>query len=277
MIIAQLSDFHARPRGATAYGGVDTNAMMRRAIAAVLALDPLPDCLIVTGDLTDCGLPEEYALVREALADLPMPVYPVPGNHDRREAFAAGMRPLCPLLPESGFQHYTVEDYPVRLIGLDTIIAGKDGGALCREREAWLAARLAEGDGRPTLIFMHHPPFLTGVAGMDIMTCETSPELPALIAAHPEIEAVVCGHYHRPIVRRWAGTLGFVMPGTAHQVALDLRPGTSNSLVMEPPAFALHVWREGLGLVSHTALIGDFGPRRGFDLDPAYPGEHPNG
>jgi 3',5'-cyclic AMP phosphodiesterase CpdA len=274
MIIAQLSDFHARPRGTAAYSDVDTNAMMRRAVAAMLALDPLPDCVLVTGDLTDCGLPEEYDLVREALAELPMPVFPVPGNHDRRETFSAGMRPLCPRLPESGFQHYAVEDYPVRLIGLDTLVAGEHGGALCREREAWLAARLAEGDGRPTLIFMHHPPFLTGIDGMDIMLCTVSLELPALIAAHPEIEAIVCGHYHRPIVRRWAGTLGFVAPGTAHQVALDLRPGTENRFILEPPGLALHVWREGVGLVSHTVPIGDFGPRRDFVLDAAYPGQH---
>ncbi|MFC7396413.1 phosphodiesterase [Chelatococcus sp. GCM10030263] len=274
MIIAQLSDFHARPRGTAAYGDVDTNAMMRRAVAALLALDPLPDCVLVTGDLTDCGLPEEYDLVREALADLPMPVFPVPGNHDRRETFAAGLGGLCSKLPATGFQHYTVEDYPVRLIGLDTLVAGEHGGALCPEREAWLAARLGEGDGRPTLIFMHHPPFLTGIDGMDVMLCTVSPELPELIARHPEIERIVCGHYHRPIVRRWAGTLGFVAPGTAHQVALDLRPGVENRFILEPPGFALHVWRDGVGLVSHSVPIGDFGPRRDFVLDPAYPGQH---
>lgn len=58
MIVAQLSDFHARPRGVSAYGGLDTNAVMRRAIAAVAMLDPKPDCVVVTVDLTDCGLPE---------------------------------------------------------------------------------------------------------------------------------------------------------------------------------------------------------------------------
>ena len=88
MIIAQLSDFHARPHGRPAYGIVDTNAAIAGAVDAVLALDPLPDCVLVTGDLTDCGLLEEYGIVREALRRLPMPVYVLPGNHDRREAFA---------------------------------------------------------------------------------------------------------------------------------------------------------------------------------------------
>jgi Icc protein len=273
MIIAQLSDFHARPHGRPAYGDVDTNAAIHKAVAAVLALDPQPDCVLVTGDLADCGLPEEYAIVRDALGALPMPVYAVPGNHDRREAFVAALRAHYPHLPATGFQHYVVEDFPVRMIGLDTVIAGQDGGEICAEREAWLAERLAEGQGRPTLIFMHHPPFRVAVDGMDVMPCRVSPGFAQLIARHPEIERIVCGHYHRPIQLRFAGTIGYVAPGTAHQVALDLRRGQENRFILEPPAFALHVWDREAGLVSHLQPIGDFGPRRDFVLDPAYPGQ----
>jgi 3',5'-cyclic AMP phosphodiesterase CpdA len=273
MIIAQLSDFHARPHGRPAYGIVDTNAAIAKAVDAVLALDPAPDCVLVTGDLADCGLAEEYAIVRDALRRLPMPVYVLPGNHDRRESFAEALGADHAYLPKAGFLHYTVEDFPVRLIGLDTVIAGEDGGAICAEREAWLAARLREGQGRPTLIFMHHPPFAVGVDGMDVIPCRVSESFAALIAAHPEIERVLCGHYHRPIQRRFAGTIGYVAPGTAHQVALDLRPGTENWFIMEPPAFAVHAWRPETGVVSHLQPIGDYGPRRPFVLDPAYPGK----
>lgn len=273
MIIAQLSDFHARPHGRPAYGIVDTNAAIERAVDAVLALDPAPDCVLVTGDLADCGLTEEYAIVREALRRLPMPVYVLPGNHDRRESFAEAFGADHAYLPKAGFLHYAVEDFPVRLIGLDTVIAGEDGGEICAEREAWLAERLREGQGRPTLIFMHHPPFAVGVDGMDVIPCRVSGSFAGLIADHPEIERVLCGHYHRPIQRRFAGTIGYVAPGTAHQVALDLRPGTENWFIMEPPAFAVHAWRPETGLVSHLQPIGDYGPRRPFVLDAAYPGK----
>lgn len=273
MIIAQLSDFHARPHGRPAYGIVDTNAAIESAVDAVLALDPAPDCVLVTGDLADCGLAEEYAIVRAALRRLPMPVYVLPGNHDRREAFVEALGADYAYLPKAGFLHYTVEDFPVRLIGLDTVIAGEDGGEICAEREAWLAERLREGQGRPTLIFMHHPPFAVGVDGMDVIPCRVSEHFAGLVADHPEIERVLCGHYHRPIQRRFAGTIGYVAPGTAHQVALDLRPGTENQFIMEPPAFAVHAWRPETGIVSHLQPIGDYGPRRPFVLDPAYPGK----
>ena len=60
MIIAQITDFHVRPPGVKAYAGIDTNAMLRRAVAAIAALDPAPDCVLATGDLADCGLMDEY-------------------------------------------------------------------------------------------------------------------------------------------------------------------------------------------------------------------------
>ena len=266
MIIAQISDLHARPSGQLAYG-IDTNAMLAAAVDALLALDPQPDCVLVTGDLTDCGTAAAYDVVAAALARLPMPVFVIPGNHDHRETFAASLGPRFEYLPANGFQHYVVEAGPIRLIGLDTIVAGEHGGEICAEREAWLREALAAGEGRPTIIFMHHPPFATGVHGMDELTCRVSPGFAPLIAAHPEVERIVAGHDHRSIQLRFAGTMGYVAPGIAHQVALDLRPGTSNRLILEPPGYAIHAWYPELGLVSHSCPIGQFGPSRSFEND----------
>ena len=273
MLIAQISDFHIRPPEEPKVYGVDTNAMTDAAIAAITALDPLPDCVLVTGDLADCGREQEYMLAEAMLARLEMPVYVIPGNHDLREVMRGKLGARYPYLAEAGrFLSYVVDDFPVRLIGLDTVIEGEGGGEICADREAWFAERLAEGDGRPTLVFMHHAPFATGVYGMDEIMCRVSDNFGAIVRAHPEIERIVCGHYHRPIARRWNGTVGYVVPGVAHQVALDLRPGRSNRLVREPAALALHAWSPETGMISHTAAIGDFGDVVEFSLDPSYPG-----
>jgi Icc protein len=265
MLIAQISDFHIRPIGQTAYAGIDTYAMTRQAIDTIAALDPAPDCVVVTGDLADGGSLEAYALAADLLSRLPMPVFVIPGNHDRRETMREGLAAAFPYLRELGdFLHYVVEEFPIRLIGLDTVVPGQVGGEICPARQAWFAERLAEGDGRPTLVFMHHPPFLTGVDGMDATRCRTGSAFATLVQDHPEIECVIAGHHHRAIARRWAGTVGFVTPGVAHQVALDLRIGAPLRFIHEPPGFALHVWSPETGLVSHVAQIGDYGPSHDF-------------
>ena len=112
MILAQITDPHVRPRGRLAYGVIDTEAALRRAVEAVAALVPQPDCVVVTGDLTDCGLAEEYEIVRDCLAALSMPVFVIPGNHDRRENLAAVLRARHPYLPAAGFQHYVRRRLP---------------------------------------------------------------------------------------------------------------------------------------------------------------------
>ena len=274
MIIAQITDFHVRPPGVLAYGGIDTNAMLRNAVAAIVHLDPAPDCVIATGDLADCGLQDEYREIADVLAKLQMPVFVIPGNHDRREVMRSSLGARHRYLDQHPqFFQYVIDDFPVRLIALDTVIAGETGGEICAARETWFADALQSGDGRPTLVFMHHPPFRIGVPAMDLMMCKTASSFADLIARHPEIERIATGHYHRPIVARWAGTIGFVAPSTAHQVVLDLRESEPTRWAFEPPGFALHVYRDGVGMVSHVVPIGDFGPAREFELPSEYPGQ----
>jgi len=93
---------------------------------------------------------------------------------------------------------------------------------------------------------------------MDRIGLSGSDALARVIGRHPQVERVLCGHLHRPIQFRFAGTIASTCPSPAHQVALDLAPGAASAFRMEPPAFQLHAWRKGVGVVSHTAYIGDF-------------------
>lgn len=261
MLIAQISDMHLKGEGELLYGRVDTTGFLERAVRHVNALDPRPDIVLATGDLVNDGLPGQYANLGRILSALAMPVYLIPGNHDARDAMRAAF-PGHDYLPAEGFLQYTVEDLPVRLIALDTLVPGKGHGELCDERLDWLEARLAESD-RPTLLFMHHPPFECGISYLDgARLNEGGQRLSELVRAHGNIERVMCGHVHRPIQVRWAGTMASIAPSTAHQAALDLRPGVGLTMKMEPPGLALHQWRDGTGLVTHMSYVGDYdGPK----------------
>jgi 3',5'-cyclic AMP phosphodiesterase CpdA len=276
MILAQLTDLHITPRGNRAYRVVDTEACLRAAVAAVAALNPAPDAILITGDLTDAGLPEEYELLREILAPLRPPLFVLPGNHDDRAALRAGFADHD--LPGSGADpiHYTVEAFPVRLVILDSVIPGSGGGRLGPDQIAWLDRSLADQPDRPTVVAFHHPPFLTGIRHMDQIGLADADSLATVIRRHPQVERVLGGHIHRPIQTRWAGTLASVAPSTAHQVALDLRPDGEPAFHLEPAGYQLHLWTAATGLVSHTATVGTWpGPFPFFKegrLIPSKPG-----
>jgi Icc protein len=274
-LIAQITDMHIRPSGKKAYGVVDTEAMLRAAVASIAAQPLKPDAVIASGDLTDCGLVEEYELLADCLKPLSMPVYLIPGNHDRRDNLRkvfGGKGYLPEISPKAGdYLHYTVEDLPLRLIGLDTIVPGKGNGEMDEARLAWLKARLDEQPDRPTFIFMHHPPFPTGLQHMDSINCRNGEALAALLRNYENIERVACGHHHRSIQIRWAGTIGSVAPSVAHQVLLDLQPHDDAMFTMEPPGYHLHLFEPGTGVITHTAFTGKFAGPYPFLLDPDYP------
>jgi 3',5'-cyclic AMP phosphodiesterase CpdA len=257
MLIAQISDMHVKADGELLYRRIDTAGYLERAVTHVNALDPRPDIVIATGDLVEGGKPEEYARLKRLLAPLAMPVHLIPGNHDARDALREVFADHA-YLPRTGFLQYTIEDQPVRLIALDTLVPGKGYGALCGERLDWLEARLAESD-RPTILFMHHPPFDCGIDAFDGMKLnEGGEQLSALVRRHDNVERVMCGHVHRPIQVRWAGTMASIAPSTAHQATLDLHDKAPLSMTMEPPGLALHLWRPGIGLVTHVSYIGTY-------------------
>ena len=275
MLIAQLTDLHLRPRGCAAYRVSETNMFAERAIDALAALRPAPDVVLVTGDLTDCGLPEEYEIYSALRARLPMPVYAVPGNHDRRETMRTAIVSHIPQLSDPTFVQYVIDDHAVRLIGLDTIIPGRSAGALCAHRLGFLEKALRAAPDRQTMIFMHHPPFETGIDHMDaIRLLDGAEGFSELLTRNPQVRNVICGHVHRKIVTRIGHAICSTAPSVGHQVAFDFQNKAPGGLVFEPPAFDLH-WEGSSGeLVSHTVYVERFPGPYPFALDPAYPGRH---
>lgn len=258
MIIAQIGDTHIDPIRPAAGGRIDTAGALARCIEQLNALDPQPDLVLHTGDLVERRTPEEYSRFRQVVAVLRAPFYAIPGNHDGRGAMRAAFTDAPWMPPEGEFLHYTVEDAgPVRIVALDCTVPGSGSGALCDERLDWLAARLAEAPARPTLVALHHPPFPTGLPEIDRGGFGGLDRFKAVIGEHPQVERIVCGHVHRAMQVRFAGTIAWSVPATGYQFALDRREGAPLAYALEPPAFGLHVWTAH-GLVSHLVPIGDW-------------------
>jgi len=153
----------------------------------------------------------------------------------------------------------------LRIVGLDTLVPGAGRGALCSDRLTWLDATLGTEPDVPTVILMHHPPFLTGIAHMDRLGLTGREEFAAIAARHPQIQAILCGHVHRTVHARVGGRAAMICPSPAHQVALDLTADGPSAFRLEPPGYMLHRWHDNQ-LVSHAAVIGDWpGPFPFFD------------
>jgi len=256
MLIAQISDLHCRETGAGTIVGCDNNKNIALAIGRLNDLSPRPDMVIATGDLTSSGRAEQYAALADLLEPLEIPLYLLPGNHDERQplldAFAGQYG-----LTDDGYDYVrsVIDDGPLRLVGLDTSITDQHQGGVPEERAAWLDEVLGAAPEKPTLIFMHHPPFETGIWWMDRLGILDGLERLALVLGrHNQVIGMTAGHLHRTIHSTFAGVPVTVAPTTCYAVDLDINEEALPKVSDEPPAMMLHYWHAG-ALVSHTLLL----------------------
>ena len=266
MLIAQVTDIHI---GFDRDHTDEPNLRRFRAVLDRLKHGPnRPDLLLLTGDLTEHGDAASYAIVAEAIASCPFPVWPLLGNHDDRAAFGATFPQV---LPSGGFFHYVIEGTHLRILMLDTIEPGRHGGAFCDTRVDWLRSELAAHPATPTIIAMHHPPIISGIDWMDSSANDPwFARFADAIGGHSQISAILCGHLHRPIMTGFQGIPLLVCPSSAPAVALNLtpvdpeRPDGRVLITDEAPALGIHDWN-GRGLVSHFESLGNLDALASYD------------
>lgn len=260
MIIAQLSDLHLST-GKDTVCNQQSRRAFKSAVAHIQSLRPAPAIVLITGDIAENGAPEEYETFKNVAENITCPVLVIPGNHDRRDAMLERLR-------GTRYWHFGEEDKPefcnvvydglsVRLVGLDTLVAGAPHGELSGATLDWLDVTLSAQPERETLLFMHHPPFATGISSMDKVGLRNPGELAAILKRHKQVTRIVCGHVHRPIFSRYADREISIAPAPSRAVALRLDPAEPFEMVHEPPALHLHLWRSDTGFVTHISYIVD--------------------
>jgi 3',5'-cyclic AMP phosphodiesterase CpdA len=257
MLIAQISDCHVTIDG-VAYGKAQSNEALVNAISYLNTLVPAPDMVIVTGDITDNGLEEEYAIAGDMLGQLRAPVLIVPGNHDNRANLRAAFPHLACLRSEDpdGPVRYVDDTLPIRLVGMDSTCPPRHGGGLTQDDLCWLEQVL--GENRPTMVFMHHPPFPVGIGNMDAESFINAANLEEILARHPNIIRLCLGHMHRPVLRTFGRCSACIAPSTGLQLVLDLTADAPSRFILEPGGLALHYLsprHDPFGLVTHFGQI----------------------
>jgi 3',5'-cyclic-AMP phosphodiesterase len=209
--IAFLSDTHVTLR--TDESGVRNNQHLDRTIAAVNRAKV--DLVLIAGDLTDNGEPEQFDLFKKQMRRFEAPVWFVAGNHDvgmaSHDAVKASITPerARRFVSKLGPTWFAREHAGVRVIGINSCLF--DTG-FREETEQWnfLEKELSRRNARPTLVMEHYPLFLKSadepVNGTWNVPPKARQRLLSLLA-QGEARAVLSGHLHYPITNRKDGIL----------------------------------------------------------------------
>jgi 3',5'-cyclic AMP phosphodiesterase CpdA len=245
MIIAQISDTHIDLSGPN---GPARLSSLERCVQDINRLEPVPDAVIHTGDVTHNAKPAEYELAKRVLGALRCPLHVAAGNRDDRAAIRAAFPANTYLLPGTPFVQYRAERFPVRLIAVDTLSESSNKGDFCQVRADSLRATLAEDTSKPTLIFMHHPPFMVHESDYPVQfgSWESVERLGQALAGQRHVVGILCGHTHR----NTGGEVGDVPVRSMPSVAVDLRLGSYPVELQSVPLYKLHRFDGERGFVS---------------------------
>ena len=246
--LIQITDTHILPPGELLYGEVDTARHLDETVQSINRMRPLPDAVMITGDLAERGDKAGYRHFMELIKPLKMPVFILPGNHDNpsvmSDVFAA--TPCFPV-SDSTFQ-YAIEDYPFRILALNSHGDDTELPEFDDQRLAWLAHQLDQSH-KPTLIAIHHPPMLTGIELIDMGGSEWYRGFKSLLAEHDQVKLVICGHCHTDLCGRNGTVPVYMAAATAHQLIATRGLHIAPAAVIAAAPPTLHHFVDG-GFVS---------------------------
>lgn len=234
--VVQISDLHLFAKPHQRLLGVDTETSFLQVQKAIAALDPLPDLLLLTGDLAQDGSAAAYARLREHLRALPIDTYWLAGNHDRLHNMNSE---LC---AERVHREKSFSRENWSFILLNSLVPGKDSGYLTDGALLWLRQELQRSQAAQNhvLLALHHPPFSVDSDWLDQSALQQPERLFQVLDEFDHIRLVIFGHIHQDLHRRWQGVDYFACPSTCVQ----FRPKSSRfSLDVIPPALR-QIWLE---------------------------------
>ena len=182
MEIVQLSDIHV--------GAQFRADVFEKVIEEVNSLSP--DAVVITGDLTNEGLKEQYEKCKTLISKIKVEkIIAISGNHDYRNTGYLHFKKYFP------FQTINELSDDVVLVTLGTARPDRDEGEVGYRQISWLERTMKKYQNKTTILAMHH--HLIGIpdTGSDRLTIiDAGDVLRATLDS--DVDLVLCGHKHRP-------------------------------------------------------------------------------
>ncbi len=264
-IIAHWSDIHLNSTNSFYSSTINVERKLREAVDHLNKTTPLPNILIITGDLVDYPSLDDYKLFRLIMDGLMIPYYVIPGNHDNRQMLFDTFQDLGYFSKDSNCINYAINKFPLKIIGFDTVSDNLDsdihGGYEAEVSDigiSWLQSELQKDKLKPTIIFMHHQPKYTRMGSFDHEVFSGVKKLEEVVKDNSQIMSILCGHLHRHIQFQWGGTTVQVAPSLSIERTLTLDNKMKKEYIDEPTGSLIYLYSDQLGLVCHTDYFGEY-------------------
>lgn len=243
-LLIQITDTHILPPGEVLYDEVDTELHLAKTVERINRMRPVPDVVMITGDLVEKGDKAGYQHFLELIKPLKMPVYVLPGNHDNPQTMTEVFAGTSHFPVNDNTFQYAVEDLPFRILALNSRSNGSELPELDEQRLSWLTRELDQSD-KPTLIALHHPPMTTGIELIDMGGSDWFKGFKSALAEHNHVKLVICGHCHTDLYGRIGQVPVYMAGATAHQLVATRGLKIAPAAINEAATPTLHHFIDG--------------------------------
>ncbi|WP_104128861.1 metallophosphoesterase [Cryobacterium sp. Y57] len=233
-VILHLTDTHLIKDAGLHYGSVDTVAALARVLRRAGSLGHV-DVIACSGDLSDDGSAESYALLQSQLepwaGERGAAIVYAMGNHDRPEGFGQvlgdGHDAFADREASNGL--YGVSNVSgLRVITLNSTVAGKGYGALDSAQLLWLRGVLAEPSANGSMVVLHHPPVAAETELLGALQLH-DPEALRDALTGGDVRLILAGHYHYPMVDQFAGIPVVISAAVCNLADIFAEAGTESA------------------------------------------------
>lgn len=209
--VVQVSDTHLFADESQELLGLRTADSLQVVLDQIRRLQPKPDLMLLTGDLSQDETPESYQFLQRLLHPLDLPTYWLPGNHDRLSVMEQALSDA----PMSSQKSFAAGGW--NFILLNSTMPGKVYGQLSPGSLAWLEHQLQQLNPQPTVIGLHHPPFPVESDWVDQLSLRNAEAFFEVIDRYPQVQLVLFGHIHQEFDHQRNGVRYLGTPSTCVQ------------------------------------------------------------
>jgi len=177
------------------------------------------DFILVTGDISQAGTNEGYAIFNKLIQSLQKPVYCLPGNHDSTET----LKKYFPTTPNQAISVNMVKQH--LLILLNSKILNDQAGEISANQLKQLESILTTNNNRPVIVAMHHHPISTNSLWLDNIKLKNGDVLLNLLGKFKEVKIALFGHVHQEIDIKSNNIRLIGSPSTSYQ----FKPGADTN------------------------------------------------
>jgi len=198
--------------------------MFDLAVKKINSLNPKPDVVVHTGDLTDNGVLSDYEFAAEKIKGIAARLVVAPGNHDERNFGQSLFKEVI------GPMDHKIEIGKAVIFVLNSPEPDRDEGRLGRRRQTYLEESLEDlSEDKIKVVAFHHHLVPVPYSGRETNVLEDAGDILDTVLKH-NVDLVLMGHRHIRRALRINNTT-LVNAGTISSIRTRGRFGHSFNIV----------------------------------------------